>query len=184
MGDLRPIALCNVSYKILSKVLANRMRGLIDHVISPTQSAFIPGRLISDNIMVAFEIMHYLKWKTKGKKGFMAMKFDMSKTYDRVELDYLRAFMHCMGFSGKWINLIMKCVTFVRGSIIHNGHIMGPITPSSSPNTEATQRHQICTSLGMPEATDDSLYLGLPNIIGRKKTPILEFLKNKVINRI
>lgn len=85
MGDLRPIALYNVSYKILSKVLANRMRVLIDHIISPTQSAFIPGRLISDNILIAFEIMHYLKRKTKGKKGFMAMKLDMSKAYDRVE---------------------------------------------------------------------------------------------------
>uniref|UniRef100_A0A803PQB3 Reverse transcriptase n=1 Tax=Cannabis sativa TaxID=3483 RepID=A0A803PQB3_CANSA len=85
MGDLRPIALCNVAYKIAAKVLANRMKTLVDQVISPTQSAFIPGCLISDNIMIAFEVMHYLKRKVHGKKCYMALKLDMSKAYDRVE---------------------------------------------------------------------------------------------------
>lgn len=83
MTDLRPISLCNVVYKIISKVLANRVKQVIDFIISDTQSAFIPGRLISDNIMVAFEVMHYMKRKTKGKDSWMALKLDMSKAYDR-----------------------------------------------------------------------------------------------------
>lgn len=67
MTDIQPISLCNVVYKIISKVMANRWRTIIDSIISETQSAFIPGRLITDNIMVAFEVMHYMKRKRRGK---------------------------------------------------------------------------------------------------------------------
>lgn len=85
MGDLRPISLCNVLVKIITKVLANRMKTMLDGVVAENQSAFIPGRLIKDNIMVGYEMIHYLKRKRRGKKGFMALKIDMSKVYDRIE---------------------------------------------------------------------------------------------------
>lgn len=84
VGELRPIALCNVLMKIITKVMANRIKGLLDTVVSETQSAFIPGRLISDNVMVAYEVMHYLKGKKNGKDGYMTLKLDMSKAYDRI----------------------------------------------------------------------------------------------------
>lgn len=61
IGDLRPIALCNVLMKIITKVIANRMKDILEGVVSGAHSAFIPGRLISDNIMISYEVMHKKK---------------------------------------------------------------------------------------------------------------------------
>lgn len=100
MTELRPISLCNVLIKIITKVLANRMKNMLNLVVSENQSAFIPGRLIADNVMISYEVMHYLKRKRRGKKGYMALKLDMSKAYDRIEWDFLRIMMIKMGFDG------------------------------------------------------------------------------------
>lgn len=130
VGDLRPISLCNVLAKVITKVMANRLKVLLDVVVLETQSAFIPGRLISDNILVSYEVMHYLKNKRAGKEGFMAIKLDMSKAYDRLEWDFLRAMLTKMGFSDRWVKLIMASVDSVSYNIVHGNHTMGPIIPS------------------------------------------------------
>lgn len=85
MIQLRPVALCNVLYKIGAKVIVNHLKGLMDYIISTQQGAFVPGRLIFDNSLVASELGHYLHNLQRGKMGFLALKLDMSNAYDRVE---------------------------------------------------------------------------------------------------
>ena len=97
ISDFGPISLCNVVYEIVSKVLANRLKAILPHVISKNQSAFQAGRVISDKILMAFETLHYMKHQQKGKTRFMALKLDMSKTYDRVERVFLENIMKKMG---------------------------------------------------------------------------------------
>lgn len=107
MGDFRPISLCNVLYKIVSKVLANRLKVILPGLISHHQSAFVPGRLITDNAMVAFEVFHAMKRKGEGRAGTIALKLDMSKAYDRVEWVCVERIMLHMGFSGGWVQRVM-----------------------------------------------------------------------------
>ena len=103
VSEFRSISLCNVLYKIFSKVLANRLKKILPNIIIENQSAFTKSRLISDNILVAFESLHSMQRHT-GKDDYMAIKLDMSKTYDRVEWVYLEAVMRKMGFDEKWID--------------------------------------------------------------------------------
>lgn len=69
----------------MSKVLVNRLNQILPDVIDGSHSAFVPGRLITNNELVAYEYFHYLRKKKKGVKGFMALKLDMSKAYDQIE---------------------------------------------------------------------------------------------------
>jgi hypothetical protein len=125
-----PISLCNVLYKLISKVLANRLKLLLPQIIAPAQSAFIPGRLISDNVLAAYETLHTMHTGMRGKKSFMAVKLDMSKAYDIVECGFLEAVMKWVGFSEWWIALIMMCTRIVKYSVIANWNTCGTITPS------------------------------------------------------
>ena len=88
--DYKPISLCNVAYKIASKMVAKRMKVVLQDIINENQSEFVVERLIIDNVLVAHELMNHISKKKKGKWGEMAIKLDMSKAYDCVEWDCLQ----------------------------------------------------------------------------------------------
>lgn len=83
-NKFKPISLCNVLYKIIAKTLTNRLKKVFLSIISLNQIAFIPGRLITDNIIVAYETLHSMKTRKNGKVGNMTLQIDISKAYDRV----------------------------------------------------------------------------------------------------
>ena len=87
-SQFRPISLCNAFYKIVAKIMVNRLRPLLERIIHPTQSAFVLHRAIHDNILLVHEVInkfHHLK----GRKCYVAVKLDMKKAYDRIEWDFL-----------------------------------------------------------------------------------------------
>ena len=130
IAQYHPISSCSVLYKIASKCITNRMRVFMGKIISEEQSAFVPGRLITDNVLIAYESVHAMKRRKKGKNIVCAVKLDMMKAYDRVDWYYLEAIMLRLGFSSQFVRLIMKCVTSVRFTIRVNGELLPHFTPS------------------------------------------------------
>ena len=128
--EYRPISLGNVISRIILKVIANWVKPILSSVISDSQSAFVPDRLITDNTSVAYEMIHRMRNRRKGKVGHMAVKLDVSKAYDRVEWEFLEKIMLRIGFLVQWMNLTMLTVRTAFYSIIINGEPCGYVSPS------------------------------------------------------
>ena len=129
MVDYRPIALCTVFYKIISKLLSRRLQPILQEIISENQSAFVPKRASNDNVLITHEALHYLKSLGAEKRCFMAVKTNMSKAYDRIEWDFIKLVMQEMGFHQTWISWILQCITTVSYSFLLNGSAQGAVTP-------------------------------------------------------
>lgn len=129
MKDLRPISLCSVVYKIVSNVLCERLKVVLPHIISPIQGSFVAGRLISDNILIAHEMVHGLRTNPTCKSDFIAIKTDMSKAYDSFEWNFLEALFLRLGFHQQWVSWIMLCVRSVSFSVLLNGQSYGNFSP-------------------------------------------------------
>ncbi|KAK5811500.1 hypothetical protein PVK06_026837 [Gossypium arboreum] len=119
--NFRPISLCTVLYKIVAKVIANRLKKVIGKCIDKTQSNFLPRRLITNNVLIAYELLHTPRQRRNEKKRLMAVKLDMSKAYDRVEWVFLKEVMLQIGFAREWVTLIMKCISTVSYTVNING---------------------------------------------------------------
>ncbi|OMO67876.1 reverse transcriptase [Corchorus capsularis] len=128
--EYRPISLCNVIIKIITKAITNRLKLILPQIISETQSAFVPDRQIFDNLIIAFETIHHMANRRAGNNFHMALKLDLSKAYDRVEWQFLEEVMRGMGFSERWIFRVMTCVRTVTYSVSVNGNHSGRIIPT------------------------------------------------------
>ncbi|CAA7058134.1 unnamed protein product [Microthlaspi erraticum] len=129
VAEYKPIALCNVDYKVISKILTKRLQPILHSIISENQTAFVPGRAISDNGLITHEILHYLKGSGATKYCSMAVKIDMSKAYDRLEWSFIWAVLDRMGFHPKWTNWIFQCISTVSYSFLINGAAQGHVIP-------------------------------------------------------
>lgn len=131
MKDFRPISLCNVTYKLVSKILANTLKPILHKVVGETQRAFVSNRLIIDNILVASEVFELLNCSHKGQAlGAYAVKIDMTKAYDRMKWNYVEWMLEKMNFPSCMVQLIITCISTIKFRILVNGEPSGQFQPS------------------------------------------------------
>lgn len=129
LSDFRPISLCNTIYKIVSKIIVNRLQPVMDTLISPNQNAFIKGRLISDNIFMASELMTFIHKTRHAKTPWCAAKLDLAKAYDRLSWSFIRAMLVRLKFPATLIDIIMDCISSVSYSLLLIGHSVQTFSP-------------------------------------------------------
>ncbi|MCH93152.1 putative ribonuclease H protein, partial [Trifolium medium] len=118
--QFRPISLCNTNYKIVSKVVVERLKGCVANLVSPFQTGFVPGRNIHENIVVAKEMMHSMH-RMNGKRGFFAIKVDLAKAYDKISWEFIWRVLVEIKFPEVLINVIMHSITSVWTNVKWNG---------------------------------------------------------------
>lgn len=128
-SDFRPIALCNVIYKIVTKVLANRIKILLPNIISPNQSSFISGRNTTDNCIILQEAVHSMNYMT-GKQRFMIIKLDLVKAYDKMEWSFITESLELLHFPRHIVDLIRTCIATTSMSVNWQGRASQAFSPT------------------------------------------------------
>ncbi|XP_065859834.1 uncharacterized protein [Euphorbia lathyris] len=127
--QMRPISLCNVLYKAITKIVANRIRRILPEIISQNQGSFVPGRQMMDNVVIAQEMVHSMKMR-KGKKGIVALKLDLEKAYDRLNWSFLLDSLKRAGIPENWRRLIEDCISSPVFQVLINGDMSDEFSPS------------------------------------------------------
>jgi hypothetical protein len=179
-----PIYLCNIIYKIISKLVATRLKPILPLIISQEQGGFVEGRKILDGIIVAHETIHSLKIS---KKAGMMMKLDMSKAYDRMNWDFLIKNLLAFGFEEGWVTWVMNLVTSAFFSILLNG------SPTRTFNASRGLRQGdplspflyiiLAEGLGrsLSQAKSEGMIKGLPLIQGEEALSHLQFVDDNLL---
>ncbi|KAB1219443.1 hypothetical protein CJ030_MR3G001074 [Morella rubra] len=125
----RPISLCNVTYKIMAKTLANRLRPVLPKLVSRLQATFVPGRTIQENSVMAHELFHVMKQHRRAKQ-FMAIRAYIEKAYDRMVWPLILIALWRFGFHEIFVGWVEQCLSTSSFSILFNGSPFGLFSPS------------------------------------------------------
>lgn len=125
----RPISLCSTLYKIIIKILVNRMKHLLPSIISFNQGAFVSGRKPADNILIAQEVINSFAKKKGNSNGWMMIKLDLEKAYDKLNWEFICNTLSHFHFPPKWVNLVKHCISSVQHSVIFNGSLSDFLSP-------------------------------------------------------
>ncbi|XP_058754810.1 uncharacterized protein LOC131627972 [Vicia villosa] len=203
MKDFHPISLYNVVDKLIAKLLANQLKLVFDKCVSEEQSAFVEGKSILENAMVATEIIHALKRKTSGNIAKLALKIDISKAYDRVDWGFLESQTH---YSRKRTKTRRSFVTIPihsylrRANLVEVSNLMkvlntyadvtGQVINLSksevffSRNLSGPDQEDLAKVMGVRHVLGIWTYLGLPSMTGRSKKAVFLFIKDEIWKRI
>lgn len=128
--QFRPIGLCNVVFKILTKVIVNRIKPLMTFLVTNNQCSFVPGRHTVDNIIVAQEVIDLMRNLKRGRKGFMVTKVDLEKACDRLNWDFIRETLVLAGIPRDMVALIMACIETNSPSVLWNCIVADKFLPA------------------------------------------------------
>ena len=129
IGNYRPISLCNSVYKIITKIIVARIRPHLERLITPFQMTIILGRKGVDNTIIVQELIHTMG-RAKGRNGYMAIKIDLEKAYDKLEWGFIKEILIRFNFPENLIELILNCISSVSTSLLFDGGCMDPFRPS------------------------------------------------------